>query len=147
MQEKGEIAGLNPVGVCIFAKLWQKNKIKIKAEPSILAYPQARMAYSWWTRRWVRLLLSFSFLFLSFSFYYTLIFSYQIYLFLVLTWFLNNIINFYLNFNNFFKIIILLINCSWKFNWNRFLILKFLNRFWTWFYNIYDFFNGQSHKI
>jgi len=38
-------------------------------------------------------------------------------------------------------------NCSWKLDWIGFLLLKFLNRFWTWFYYIYDLFSFQSHKL
>jgi hypothetical protein len=74
--------------------------------------------------------------------------------FLILIWFLNIIINFYLNFNNIFlllciwyKIITLIISCSWKFNSSLHLFWKFLNRSLTWFYHIYNVFSFQSHII
>ena len=63
---------------------------------------------------------------------------------------LNIIINLYLNFNIFFNYYV-----SNKNNKNTnnklfiqivFFILKFPNKFWTWFYYIYDSFNFQSHK-
>ena len=82
------------------------------------------------------------------SFFYFLLFTYS----LLLIWFLNTIINFYLNFNILFfnydvshlKLIILIINCSIKIG---FLLLKIVNWFWTWFYHSYDFISFESHKI
>jgi hypothetical protein len=60
---------------------------------------------------------------------------------------------FLFEFNNLFfnyyvydtKIIMLIINCSWKFNF--FLKKNKLNRFWTWFYYIYVFYSFQSENM
>jgi hypothetical protein len=59
-----------------------------------------------------------------------------------------------LNFNNFFnyyifdlKIIILIINVYKKSIEISYLLLKYFNRFGTWFYHIYNFLSFQPHKI